>query len=101
MNIDTLIHDYFHQVLLPLLPEEALAVSYEIVSWHIIIHTYQKTIIESEPFKAFDSHSEELPIILPPRPGDPWQCTVTSHRVQSLDTNEIEGKVLLNKQQEV
>ena len=82
-DIEARVRGYIERVLLPLLPKEVEALSFEIVSWHICVHSYQYSALDDEPFKLFDAKVKALAETLPPREGEPWQSTPSAHRVHS------------------
>ena len=75
------VRGYIQRVLLPLLPREVEALSFEIVSWHIRVHAYQYSVLDEEPFDSFEEKVKALAETLPPREGERWQSTPSAHRL--------------------
>jgi len=72
----------FASRVLPKLPNRPVAASVEVNAWAVTVHCYQTLPIEDEPYDKIERESLCLLNALPSRLGEPWQLTVTLHRVQ-------------------
>ena len=90
-DVENTVRVYIEREIVPRLPDQIFVVSYEIVSWLIQVHTYQRSVLHWEPREELEQFVEALVGELPPRPDEAWQCTLRSHRVFDDQSPTIEG----------
>jgi hypothetical protein len=77
----TEVEHFIERQVIPHLPSSVRAVSYEINAWLVNVHAFQHGFLDDQTYERMEVLVEPLKEALPPRNGEPWQVTVTAHRV--------------------
>jgi hypothetical protein len=79
-NIKTQVRAYLTECVLPVLPAEVRAVSFEITAWLVTVHLYQEEVFSDHGDRDVEHRIEQLASVLPPREGEDWQSVWSFHR---------------------
>jgi hypothetical protein len=93
-HITAQIRSYISETVLPVLPAEIRLVSFEVVSWLVTVHMYQREIFSDRSYDALEEHIERLADTLPLRSGEPWQAVPAYHRRDPEVPLDPEGEVV-------
>ena len=82
-NASAQVRQYLEREVVPHLPTSIRAVSFEVNSWLVTVHAFQNGVLDDETYERLETLACPLKDSLKPREGEPWQVTVTTHRVDA------------------
>ena len=77
------VREYLEREVVPYLPTSIRAVSFEVNAWLVTVHTFQHGMLDDGTYAHLESLVGPLERTLPERKPEPWQVTVTAHRVDA------------------
>lgn len=77
------VEQFIQREVLPHIPPVVRAVSFEVDAWLVTVHAFQQGPLEDDSYEQMELLVRPLESTLPPREGEPWQVTVTAHRVDA------------------
>lgn len=93
-HINAQIRTYLGDFVVPALPAEIQALSFDVVSWLVTVHTYQYDVLSDRTDSLLEQRIEGLAGALPPRPGEAWQVVPSYHRSEPMQPVHPEGEVV-------
>jgi hypothetical protein len=93
-HIKNHIQRYISRHVVPALPAEIQLVSFEVVSWLITVHMYQRAVFSDLSASSLEDHIKRLVADLPPRDGEPWEVVPSYHRRDPNQPYNPEGEVV-------
>ena len=93
-HIKTQIRAYLSAKILPVLPAEVRAVSFEVASWLVTVHMYQEDAFSDFEGRDLEGRIERLADVLPSRECERWQSVWSFHRRSPARPDNPEEEVV-------